>query len=576
MPHDGAFGRAGMLARMQRWLLLSIAIAGCEVGTRPGDAGSDAGSVIIMRECMSSGDSDGDGIFDAFEGSGDFEGDGTPNDQDDDSDGDGYPDAQEHGADHGCAARDLDLDTHPDFVDLDADGDGLSDEEERTRYFTDPANEDSDGDGFTDLAEVATRHDPNDGSDRIPEDTYYVVLPYEGGPEERELVFGTTLRKADVFFMMDGTGSMSAERDRLVSSLDGIVAQLTMTIADVGVGFGGFAGFGGPGSGDCTTVFGMTVCDDGPDGDEPFRLDQVITTDLATMRAGAMRLHADYGGANWASSNEALYQAATGEGFQPWLGAQNCTPVPDEVGRRYGYPCFRPGALPIMVVLTDTSSRNGPLTAGVSGGTYDPSNFTMSPRGPHTHAETLAALRTIGARVIGVLSGQEISSPTPQAQFTQWATDTGTLDASGAPILFNIASDGSGLDSSIVEAIRTLAEETPQDVSAAVRDGEDIPVEVGPVDAGMFIKAITPASLFDGANNIACPEAGRCDEVRFYQITPGNRVTFRIRFLNDFQEPRSHAQVFLAEILVLGNGVAELDSRPVVIVVPSGSVPILI
>ena len=95
------------------------------------------------------------------------------------------------------------------------------------------------------------------------------------------------------------------------------------------------------------------------------------------------------------------------------------------------------------------------------------------------------------------------------------------------------------------------------------------------MDATLFIKAITPVSLFDGAP-VACPAAGRCDDRLFYGVTPGNTVTFNVRFRNDFQEPRSFAQVFLAEIVVLGNGVAELDTREVVIVVPAGSTPILI
>ena len=143
-------------------------------------------------------------------------------------------------------------------------------------------------------------------------------------------------------------------------------------------------------------------------------------------------------------------------------------------------------------------------------------------------------------------------------------------------MVFNINGDGSGLDSSIVDAIRTLAEETPQDISAVVRDGEDRPDGIGPVDANRFIKAITPVSLFDGAVAHPCPDATRCNDQQFFDVTPGSRVTFRIRFLNDFQEPRSHAQVFLATIIVLGNGVAELDAREVIIVVPSGSVPLLI
>lgn len=560
--------------RRELFIVIFLSIAGCEVGTPPADSGGGPDARPVVR-CASDTDTDGDGMYDEFETSDDWEGDGTPNYLDLDSDDDGYLDAEEHGTSDGCAAIDTDGDGIFDYLDLDSDGDGLSDEEERTRYFTDPRNEDTDGDGFIDLAEVATGHDPLDPDDRIPEDTFFVVLPYGGDADERELVFGTNIRKADVFFMLDGTGSMASERSRLVSSLGTIVTEMSSVLTDVGVGFGGFAGFGGPAAGMCMTVFGLEVCPDGPSGDEPFRLDQVITTDLAEMQAGVMRLHTDYGGANWASSNEALYLAATGEGFEPWLGSQRCPAVPDEEGRRYGYPCFRPGALPIMVVLTDTSSKNGPLTSG-GGGTYDPSGFTMSPRGPHTFEETRAALAAIGARVIGVLSGQEISSPTPRQQFNVWANETGTVDASGAPIVFEISSDGSGLDSRIVEAIRILAEETPQDISTETRDGEDRPESIGPVDARMFIKSIIPVSFFNGVTNVDCPMTGLCDDRVFYDVTPGNTVRFRVRFLNDFQEPRSFAQVFLATIVVLGNGVAELDSREVVIVVPSGSIPILI
>ena len=64
----------------------------------------------------------------------------------------------------------------------------------------------------------------------------------------------------------------------------------------------------------------------------PFEIVQTITTDLPTMQTGVSSLaDIDYGGANWASSNEALYLTATGEGFQPWLGPQNCPAIPDEM-----------------------------------------------------------------------------------------------------------------------------------------------------------------------------------------------------------------------------------------------------
>jgi hypothetical protein len=553
-------------------------LAGCQVGggtNRDGSVPLDGRATV---RCETTVDSDSDGIFDEFETGADFDRDGIPNYLDPDSDGDGFTDREEHRVSQGCSASDLDGDGNFDFLDLDADGDGLSEVEERDRYFTDPFNPDTDADGFTDLAEVATGRDPADASSRIPEEAFYVVLPYNGAAVERELVFGTTVRKADVFFMMDRTGSMTGEAAQLRSGLSSIVTQMAESIRDIGVGFGGFAGFGGRAAGrQCETVPGFgEICTDGEGNasDTPFHLYSVITTDRAQMVRDVGALQADQGGATWASSNEALFQAATGDGILPWVGPQSCVSVPDEVGRRYGYPCFRPGALPIMVVLTDTSSKNGPLTSGVPGGNYDPADFTMGPP-PHTYAETLSALQRIGARVIGVLSGTEVTNPTPRAQFETWARETGTVNASGAPILFEINSNGTGLDSSIVAAIRTLAEETPQDISTTVRDGADRPDDIGPVNAAMFIKAITPVSLFDGAVAHPCPDATRCDDARFFDVTPGGRVTFRVRFLNDFREPRSHAQVFLATIVVLGNGVAELDQREVIIVVPAGSVPFL-
>lgn len=573
------------ILRFQLACALALAsIAGCTEGDgRTG--GRDAGpggpeGGTIERRCDSTTDSDGDGLYDDFEGMEDWDGDGVPNHLDDDSDNDGIPDAEESGALGGCAARNSDDDALPDYLDNDSDNDGLSDRDERERYRTDPYDDDSDGDGFIDVAEVATGHDPLDPADGIPEDDFYVILPFEGPAQERDLRFGTTVRQADVFFMMDRTGSMTGEVSRLKSSLSTIVPEMTMRLTDVGVGFGGFAGFGGPAAGRmCTTLpppFGE-VCTDGEGGasDVPFNLYGVITTSLPQMTADLAMMQADQGGANWASSNEALFQAATGNGVAPWLPRQSCAVVPDEEGMRYGYPCFRPGSLPIMIVLTDTSSKNGPHTESVSGGTYDPATFTMGR--PATYSQTLAELQRIGARVIGVLSGTEITNPTPRQQFETWARETGTVNAAGNPIVFEIGSDGTGLDTSIVEAIRILAEETPQDISGTAHDGDDFPPEVGPVDATQFIKAITPTRQLEmGVPTVTCPMASRCDDIYFYDVAPGDVVEFRVRFENDFQRPRASTQLFHATIVVLGNGVAELDERDVVIIVPAGSVPDLI
>jgi hypothetical protein len=559
-----------------------LGASGCE--RDPGDGRRVDAAVHIdvwsPIPCDPSEDSDGDSLADDYEMDRDPDMDGIPNRLDTDSDGDGYPDMDEAGALGGCGARDTDLDGLPDYLDNDSDNDGLGDAEERDRYFTNPLAADTDGDGFDDLAEVANDEaDPRDPMRGISPEDFYVVLPYQGDAQERELLFNSRVRQADVFFMMDRTGSMSAEVDELKDSLETVVNGIADAIPDIGVGFGGFAGFGGPAAGGCTTVLGITSCQDGPEGDTPFHLYSTITTDRAQMLRDVRLLDASQGGATWASFNEALFQAATGDGVLPWVPRQSCMAIPDEIGRRYGYPCFRPGSLPIMVVMTDTSSKNGPLTEGVSGGTYDNAGFTMGPV-PRTYVQTRASLDAIGARVIGVMSidgggdscGPQVSRPTCVEQFGVYARDTGTVDAAGNPISFRIGCDGTGLGTGLVNAIRTLATETPQNIRGSVRDGDDFPPEVGPVDARQFVKAIRPQRLVGagGATTVSCPEA-RCDDRDFFDVVPGELVEFRVRFLNDFVPPRRISQVFRATIFVLGNGVAELDARDVTIVVPAGS-----
>ncbi len=564
-------------------IVLSLTGTGCTTGGsgRMTDAGLGPDSFIAPRLCTTMIDSDGDGLYDEYESDEDWDGDGIGNAHDTDSDNDGIPDAVEAGALGGCLARNSDDDAIPDYLDTDSDNDGLSDREEVEVYFTDPLNPDTDGDGFTDLGEIASGEaDPRDPLVGIPAEDFYVVLPYLGSMEDRPLDFGTRVQQADVFFMMDRTGSMSAEVSALKANLSSVVDRMVMEIPDIGVGVGGFAGFGGPHGGTCTSIIGIEACPDGPTGDVPFNLYGVITTDRGQMLHDVNLLRADQGGANWASFNEALFQAATGNGVSPWVAPQTCVSIPDETGFRYGYPCFRPGSLPIMVVLTDSSSKNGPLTSG--SGVYNPADFDMGR--PATYAQTRDELLAIGARVVGVASidgggtdcGPQITSPLGVDQFEQYALDTGTVDGTGAPIVLTMGCDGSGLGNALVEAIRVLAEETPQDITAVTRDGADFPATSTPVDATLFIKALTPTHLFADGALTTCPDATRCDEYGFFGVRPGGTVSFNVHFYNDFQRPAASAQIFRATIVVLGNGVAELDSRDVIIVVPAGSVPILI
>jgi hypothetical protein len=74
---------------------------------------------------------DDDNVCDADEGTGDIDGDGDPNWEDDDTDGDGIPDNEE-------GDGDADGDGVPNYKDTDSDGDGLPDDYEYDGEFEDP------------------------------------------------------------------------------------------------------------------------------------------------------------------------------------------------------------------------------------------------------------------------------------------------------------------------------------------------------------------------------------------------------------------------------------------------------
>jgi hypothetical protein len=226
---------------------------------------------------------------------------------------------------------------------------------------------------------------------------------------------------------------------------------------------------------------------------------------------------------------------------------QSCPTIPDESGVRRGYPCFRPGALPIILLIGDYNFHNGP--GGSNAYSFSAPNYAM----------TVSALTGIGARVIGVFSG----SGSLRGDYESIARDTGTVDGSGSPLVFDISGDGSGLSSTVVDAVAQLVGGTPQDVNTRT---ENVPGNPDEFDATLFIKSIVP---FQGYRD-GVPGAGfaSMDDTTFFGVIPGTQVEFNIDFWNDVRPPATTAQIFQAKIIVIGNGVADLDSRNVYIVVP--------
>ena len=566
------------------WVATLVALAGCDATRlgRRGDGGTQAADGAPISGCTDSTDSDGDGIADQREGTGDADGDGVPNYLDDDSDGDGIPDSVEAGpSGNPCAPADSDFDGIPDFADTDSDNDGVPDRDE-VAAGTDPTNTDSDGDGLSDLAEQAAGTDPNDPTSTIPATDFFVVLPYNGDRVPRSLRFGTAINQADVFFLVDMTGSMGGERTNLINGLLSVVIPgIQAEIANVQFGAGGLDDYpyGSYGAGNDLPFYllreiappeqdiggwsiaaGPTSCpynaavrDIGEITGAPNGRPDILEA------VEGLPCHGGYDGEE--SYVPALWSTATGRGLS-WpnesstggpIPDQVCPSIPDEVGTRRGYPCFRPGSLPIILLFGDYSFHNGPGGAA--------SYSFASP----SYAETVTALNGIGARVMGVYSGG--AGSTLRSDYEAIARDTGAVRADGTPLVFDIAYDGTGLDAAVVNAVRDLVGGTPQDVSTTT---ENVPGNPDEFDARLFIKSITPREGYNGAASGPMPGVTYAskDATTFYQVIPGTQVEFDIDFWNDVRMPAEFAQVFRARIVVMGNGVARLDERMVYIVVP--------
>ncbi|HJK91869.1 MAG TPA: VWA domain-containing protein [Polyangiaceae bacterium LLY-WYZ-15_(1-7)] len=227
---------------------------------------------------------------------------------------------------------------------------------------------------------------------------------------------------ADVVFLMDTTGSMSGEIAQIQARLrDTIIPGLDREIADVRFAVARFDDF--------------PVGSYGGGGDIPFQHLQNITADVAATQRAVDGFRASGGADGPESQVEALYQVATGEGIGAWVPRSGCA-------GGGGYPCFRPGATPIILLFTDADFHNGP------GGAYAYSGIT--PR-PHTYAEAVAALNARNAKVLGLMSGAAARD-----DLEAIARDTGATAADGSPIVFDIGTDGRSLGEDVVRAVQTL------------------------------------------------------------------------------------------------------------------------
>jgi hypothetical protein len=483
-------------------------------------------------------DSDNDNISDAHEGISDTDGDTIPDYLDTDSDNDGIPDADEAGdTDLATPPASCDDDALPNFRDTDSDNDGVSDHDEVFVYGTDPCLADSDGDGVTDLIEIAYGSSPRDAGDspRTRGDFVFVVEysppaapPIPPDPTRDTLSFATDLQKADVYIAVDTSGSMGEEIANLRSGLRTIVVpRVSARIPDAQFGAGRFEDC--PGSG-CSNAMNNL---------------QDITSDIAAVQTAINSMTNLCGGRE--PYLDMLWLLATGN-----TGSYSTPDVRPRPRRcsdpaTIGWPCFRPDAVKIIIQCGDEDARQN--CAG------------------HSVATVTAAMNAENIKFIGINSGE--SRPV----FIDIATGTGSVDArTGAPLVFDISGDGTGLSDAVVDAVEQLSRNIPIRVDAIISDDPSDLVdavaefidylETNTSGATVMGRVCTTGLATGDSNGDGHPDY-------FPTVFPGTSVCWDIVPKSNVTVPATEeAQIFRATIDVIGDGYTPLDSRDVFFLVP--------
>ncbi len=319
-----------------------------------------------------------------------------------------------------------------------------------------------------------------------------IEVPPNGAPLRAQLTLPVQLSIVDLFFLIDASGSMSDEIDNVRSRLrEFVVPRVRGRIAGAAFGLGFIGEF--------------PVEPHGHLGEpRPYELRVPITTDASRIE-GALELVPDWSNADFPESQvEGLFQAATGEGLEPFVEPSvGCSNGGE------GGACFRRDALPVVMLITDAPFHNGPP------GVEPVAPYRFSPA-PHTYQQTVDVLRAGKIMVIGLGASDSIG-PSPLPHLTAIARDTGTIDDNGAALAFAIGEGGDRVGGAIVSAIEGLAEGLPLDVDAFARDGAG-----DDIDATDLITRITPlaADPSDGVREITARS--------FVGTRPGTRVTFQI------------------------------------------------
>lgn len=552
-----------------------------------GAIGFDGGGPV----CDDPTDTDKDGIADQLEGKKDTDGDGTPDYKDLDSDGDGIPDKDEAAnpsLPQGTAGRvrngpcdpvaDTDKDGTPDFQDLDSDDDGLPDKQEPTCKGTDcrvQYNCDNDSGGLPDVIEIAAKSDPCDGKPP-PNGELYFVVPYGAPEQSKKFDFSAGVKDADIYFLIDTTESMQPAIDNVKSSLDSSIIPAILNgdpnanppipaIPGAWIGIGTFrdvpwAPWGVPGDNIYSFFFSVSgkqvygnMTPPQSSGGQFIAPDNVKTILGSLSAAGGGDAPEGTTQALWMAAVNKQYRATAGGGPWPpnpstgtydpnkWLA--KCAD-PNDVGRA----CFRPGKLPVFVIITDAAFHNGPVASYnyVEPPSFPPTGTPVA--GVKGYPTVVQSLKSINAKVVGV-SVDTGAAGVARHDLQDLATQTGSFYAqeqfgtvTKKPLVTDKDTSDGNVSSEVVRLIGLLAGQGLKDVTT-VHENYSCPGGVDcngdgavdpkydnfidkstgkPFDATQLINAVKPVKISPN------PPYSSIDATTFYGVRGDATIQFEV------------------------------------------------
>ncbi|HEY5945055.1 MAG TPA: hypothetical protein VIV40_06165, partial [Kofleriaceae bacterium] len=449
---------------------------------------------------------------------------------------------------------DTDGDHHYDFIDRDSDNDGVPDATEDANCNgaqdageSSATSGDSDGDGVSDLIETAAGTDPTNPADNPQANGDFVfVEPYmkPQSPADDDLDFSTKLQAVDMYVIIDRSGSMSSEIVAVKNSLATAVSNLTCPPL----------GTGNPAT--CIPDLWAGAGTVGYHGSGVAAFQNWVDIRQAPSFA-SLPTSEPTGSDTMEPLTFATYAAITGQGGASYtMGSvparATCAGSPAANGgyQTFGYPCFRQGALPVVLLATDEP----PISTG---DTY---------KNP-TWAQVLPSFTARKAKLVGIL-GSGVAGTTVDTDMQLMATQTGAVDATNnnRPLVFNGADANAA--TAIENGIRTLANGLPLDINAvSVDDPNDAVDSITAFVDHLQTLQLGSAQCANGLNDIDTNSDGFDD--KYVQVRTGTPVCWKVVSKPNVSVPATDApQLFRAKVKVYGDGVTQLDERDVFFLVP--------